>query len=196
MKNILPFLAIALLVVFSSCSKEKEFQEAAPEKIALENSDNLKGLKAAGQGNQQSVRNFRAHLSGKEEVPANDSRATGQAIFQLSKDGTELRYKLIVANIQNVTQAHIHRAPAGANGPVIVWLYPSAPPSELIPGRTSGVLAEGVITGDDLVGQLAGEELSALIDEIKAGNTYVNVHTQQFPPGEVRGQILGNARGN
>jgi hypothetical protein len=87
--------------------------------------------------------NFRTHMSGGEEVPANDSRAQGQAIFQISRDGGEMTYKLILANIENVTQAHIHLGPAGVNGPVIVWLYPAGPPAQLIPGRFQGVLAEG-----------------------------------------------------
>jgi hypothetical protein len=131
--------------------------------------------------------NFHAHLSGGEEVPPADTRATGQTIFELRPDG--LHYKLIVANIQNVTMAHIHLAPAGQNGPVVVWLYPDEPPPQLIPGRFSGVLAEGIITSDDLVGLLADADLDALLAEIRAGNAYVNVHTTQFPGGEVRGQI-------
>jgi hypothetical protein len=131
--------------------------------------------------------NFHAHLSGAEEVPPVDTQATGQAIFQLRSDG--LHYKLIVANIENVTMAHIHLAPAGANGPVVAWLYPDGPPPELIPGRFDGVLAEGVITNNDLVGPLANKNLDDLLDAIRAGNTYVNVHTSQFPPGEIRGQI-------
>jgi len=135
-------------------------------------------------------RNFRTHTTGGEEVPSNDSRAQGQAIFQLSHDGTELSYRLIVANIQNVTMAHIHRAPAGVNGPVVVWLYPPAPPAQLIPGRSQGTLATGVITAGNLVGQLAGATVADLVAEIQAGNAYVNIHTSQFPPGEIRGQIF------
>jgi hypothetical protein len=135
-------------------------------------------------------RNYRTHLSGGEEVPAVATRAQGQAIFQLSKDGLGLRYKLIVANIENVTMAHIHLAPAGQNGPVVAWLYPSAPPPVLIEGRFSGVLAEGTLTAGSLVGLLAGQDLSALIEEIENGNAYVNVHTTQYPAGEVRGQIF------
>jgi hypothetical protein len=137
----------------------------------------------------ESKRNFVTHLSGGEEVPPADTRAQGQAIFHLSKDGTELRYKLIVANIENVTQAHIHVGAAGVNGPVVTWLYPSGPPAQLIPGRFQGVLAEGVITSADLVGTLAGQPLSALVEHIRNGNAYVNVHTSQFPGGEVRGQL-------
>lgn len=136
-----------------------------------------------------SPRNFRAHLSGRAEVPPTETRAQGQAIFQLSRDGMSLNYKLIVANIENVFMAHIHLAPAGQNGPIGVWLYPSSPPSQLIPGRSDGPLAEGNITANDLVGPLAGEELAQLLMEMSDGNTYVNVHTTQNPSGEVRGQI-------
>ena len=132
-------------------------------------------------------RNFGTHLTGSEEVPAVDTNAQGQAIFKLSKDGTELHYKLIVANIENVLMAHIHMAPAGQNGGIEVWLYPASPPPQLIPGRTNGVLAEGVITEGDLVGTLTTME--DLIAAMRAGNTYVNVHTTEFPGGEVRGQI-------
>ena len=140
------------------------------------------------------------HLTGSQEVPARATLAQGQANFWLSDNGDTLYYRLNTANIENVFQAHIHLAPAGVNGPIVAWLYPSAPPAQLIPGRSDGVLATGAITADDLVGPLAGMPLSALLDAIAAGNTYVNVHTNDpvdppntgpgdFPGGEIRGQI-------
>jgi hypothetical protein len=85
--------------------------------------------------------------------------------------------------------AHIHLAPAGANGSVVAWLYPSSPPAQLIPGRSNGILAEGVITAANLIGPLAGGSMEDLLEAMQAGNTYVNVHTVQFPGGEIRGQI-------
>lgn len=142
------------------------------------------------------ARNFRAHATGAEEVPPNDSRAQGQAVFQLSRDGTELQYRLNVANIQNVTQAHIHCAPVGSNGGIALWLYPSAPPARLIPGRSSGVLGTGTATDGDVVtvdasavcpGGIA--TLAELVEKLRTGGAYVNVHTLQYPPGEIRGQI-------
>ena len=135
--------------------------------------------------------NHRTHLTGDAERPVpNDSPAQGQAIFQVSDDGSEIQYKLIVANIENVTQAHIHCcANTDGTAGVVVWLYPSAPPQQLIPGGFQGVLAEGVITQASLVGSLAGQSLSVLLDNIASGLAYVNVHTSQFPPGEIRGQI-------
>ena len=142
-------------------------------------------------------RNATAPLSGAEEVPSVATRARGLASFHLSKDGTELSYKLIVANIENVVASHIHLAPAGVNGPVVAFLFGPAPAAG---GRSNGVIAEGTITGDDLRGPLAGQPLSALVAAIVAGNTYVNVHTNDgvaptntgpgdVASGEIRGQI-------
>ena len=107
---------------------------------------------------------FTTHLSGDQEVMpvgvVNNSLAQGQATFKLSADGTVLHYKLIAANIQNAFMAHIHLAPAGSNGGVVVWLFPSTTPGAPGPlgaGRMNGVLAEGDITSADLVGALAGQ---------------------------------------
>ena len=137
----------------------------------------------------RALQNFRTHLNGAEETPARDTEAQGQANFKLSDDGTSIDYKLNVANIENVTQSHIHLGARGVAGGIVVWLYPSAPPAQLIPGRSDGTLREGTITAASLVGTLAGHPLSDLLTNIKNGNAYVNVHTSQFPPGEIRGQI-------
>jgi len=134
-------------------------------------------------------RNFTANLSGNESVPPINTMAKGNATFNLSDDGKVLHYKLMVENIENVTQAHIHLAPAGMNGSVVVWLYPSMPPAVLIPGTFSGLLAEGNITSANLTGPLAGQPLNALLEAMTKENTYVNVHTNKYPAGEIRGQI-------
>lgn len=127
---------------------------------------------------------FRAILSGAEEVPPVATAATGEATFTLSPDGMSLAFVLSVSNITDVTASHIHLAPAGASGPVVVPLF--AGPK---PGTFSGVLAQGTITSANLVGLLLGKPLSALVAEINAGNAYVNVHTTTHPAGEIRGQI-------
>lgn len=133
---------------------------------------------------------FQAKLSGAEEVPANDSDAHGIAMFRLSRDGTAIEYKLVVNNLEDTLMAHIHIAPAGVNGPVAVWLYPeSGPPPQLIDGFFSGKLAEGTITEEDIV--LAGVTFEDLLEALRTGGAYVNVHTEEFPGGEIRGQIDG-----
>src|SRR6186997_1813041 len=67
--------------------------------------------------------NFGTHLRGSEEVPAVVTGAQGQATFKLSDDGQSLSYRLNVANIDDVTQAHIHLAAPGVNGPIVVFLF-------------------------------------------------------------------------
>ena len=149
---------------------------------------------------------YTAHLTGDNEVPTNLSKGQGQAIFWLNKDGTAIDYKLIASNIDDIFMSHIHNAPAGTNGPIVVWLYPDAPPAQLIVGPFHGVLAEGSIEGSEIlpVGNLAGvsveARLNALLTEMAAGRTYVNIHTTDnnpntgpapgdIPGGEIRGQI-------
>lgn len=130
-------------------------------------------------------RNFKAKLSGDEVVPPVKTMAKGEAVFQLGKDGNELTYKLTVADIENITAAHIHDGKVGKNGPPIVSLY-AGPKKE---GKFSGTLSEGTITAKDLMGQLKGKLFSHLIQMIEDGHAYVNVHSETHPDGEIRGQI-------
>jgi hypothetical protein len=146
---------------------------------------------------------FVTPLSGAEESPVRDTLARGAAVFQVSADGSEISYRLIASNIDNVVQAHIHYpAPEGSNAGIVAWLFPeSGPPALSGPtGPQDGVLATGTLTAGDLTGALAGQPLSALIDALRSGNAYVNVHTNDgvdptntgpgdFPGGEIRGQI-------
>lgn len=137
-------------------------------------------------------RNFVAHLSGGGEVPSNDSLAQGQAIFHLSADGSALEYKLIVANLDSITQAHIHCGAEGVNGPIVVFLFPLTPAGVSV----NGILAEGTIRPGDIIprpdsaacpGGIA--TFDDLIAKMQSGGAYVNAHTTALPGGEIRGQI-------
>jgi hypothetical protein len=128
---------------------------------------------------------FKTGLSGKEVVPAVDTKTTGEAGFKLSKDGKELHYWLKIKNIEDVTAAHIHAGKMGVEGPPVAGLY--AEPKK--DGMYSGKLAKGKITDKDLVGPLAGKTVADLVTMIREGEAYVNVHTIKHPGGEVRGQI-------
>jgi hypothetical protein len=143
------------------------------------------------------ARNFVAHLVGANEVPSHDTPAVGEIKLQLSDDGTEVAYRLISSNIENVFMAHIHVAPAGVNGPIVVFLFGPVAPGG---GRVDGVLAPGTFTAANLIGPLTGHPLSDLIAALSTGGAYANVHTNDgvaptntgpgdFPGGEIRGQI-------
>jgi hypothetical protein len=129
--------------------------------------------------------NFRTHLTGDEEVPAVVTGAQGQATFKVSADGQSITYKLNVANIEDVVQAHIHLEAPGVNGPIVVFLFGPEPDGVDVNGR----LASGSFDAGDLIGPLAGQSLEALITAIETGGAYVNVHTVAHPGGEIRGQL-------
>jgi hypothetical protein len=193
MRAVLPLLVLALILPFGGCSDEMLVAngDRAADALAPIQADASSGIEIAHaepllvEASQAGV--FHARLSSAEEVAATpvESDARGVAVFRLNREGTELSYRLIVANIENAVASHIHLAPAGTNGGVVAFLFGPS----LIEGKFSGLLAEGTITADDLVNALAGQSLSALVDELKSGNAYVNVHTQLYPGGEIRGQI-------
>ncbi|ALJ01156.1 hypothetical protein DC20_02980 [Rufibacter tibetensis] len=114
------------------------------------------------------------------------SNANGQIILKLSKDGTELSYKLIAANLTSPRVGqHLHLGAAGVNGPVLVSLMSTAEPT------ANGVIAEGIITNGSLRQIIPGQVLTLayLIQQIEAGNIYTNVHTTMYTGGEIRGQV-------
>jgi len=161
--------------------------------------------------------NLGTHLTGDEEVLVvapgaphpSDSKGQGEAIFRVSDDGTSVDFRLIASNVFNVVQSHIHCGRKGTNGPIVQWLYPNTGTGPALTGptgRQSGVLASGSFSpvGKSCtaasLGQPATNPPVALLDAIRAGLTYVNVHTNDgaapantgpgdFPGGELRGQI-------
>ena len=156
------------------------------------------GLAVIGGAGAGLNENWSDHLTGDQEFPARPTQGQGQAIFHLSDDGQSIDYRLIATNIDNVRQAHIHIGAAGANGPVVVFLYGLVPAGG---GRQTGVLATGSFTADDFIGPLESQPFSALVEAMRSGNAYVNVHTDDgvapantgpgdFPGGEIRAQII------
>ena len=126
---------------------------------------------------------FNAKLSGQEEVPPVQTTASGMAWFKPMQD--KVWFKVNVTDMQGVTQAHIHAGKVGENGPVVVTLYKSDTPQPI-----NGKLAYGNITANLLEGPMKGKQLSDLATAMSNGSTYVNVHTEKHPNGEIRGQIM------
>lgn len=136
-------------------------------------------------GDHHPINRFTADLSGADEVPPNDSEATGEATLHVIRHGQAIRYRLEIEDIENVFVAHIHLGAVGQNGPVVVFLFgPVDPP------QSGDIEARGIITSDKLVGPLQGHPLSDLIDAMRSGGAYVNAHTTAHPAGEIRGQIV------
>ena len=177
-----------LLATLTHC--DRPAPSAATTQPAL-----LSAAAASASASVPEAKNFVAHLIGANEVPPRDTRAEGELKLQLSPDGQSLDYRIIASNIDNVFMSHIHIAPVGVNGGIVVFLFGPVAPGG---GRTDGVLAAGTITAANLINALKGHPLSDLIDSIRVGHAYGNVHTSNgsgtpgpgnFPGGEIRGQI-------
>ncbi len=107
-------------------------------------------------------------LSGSEEVPPADPDGSGMAHITVNPGTGRLCYELSVENVDPTVAAHIHRAPAGGNGPVVV---PFAAPNP----TSSGCV--------DVARELAMEIIR------HPEMFYVNVHNPAYPAGAVRGQL-------
>lgn len=128
------------------------------------------------------------YLSGDHLTPRPVTGAQGRIEFRLSDDGSELYYKLSVATAEKATAAYIYLAPNGENGRAIVSLFDLTefPQS----GSFNGEVAEGIITEDKLIGPLVGSSISSLLREMGDGDTYINVLSEKYPQGYIRGRIV------
>ena len=133
------------------------------------------------------VAGFNVELSGNEEVPPVQTDATGSAEFT-APHFDNIGYSVEVSNIDKVTAAHIHSGKIGENGPIVVTLFKAETPST---EPINGNLASGNITNANLEGPMAGKTVIDLTKSMELGETYVNVHTEENPNGEIRGQIKG-----
>jgi len=154
----------------------------------------LGSFAAYGQGGQ-----VKAQLSGFQEVPSLSSAGAGE--FTATLNPGSIEYTLSYSGLDSgVLFAHIHLGQRGVNGSISVFLCSNAPapvPTPACPvnsGTVSGVLEAFDVIGPAGQGIAAGE-FEELVDAILAGVTYVNVHTNDFMGGEIRGQI-GRGFGN
>ncbi|HEY4321962.1 MAG TPA: CHRD domain-containing protein [Gemmatimonadales bacterium] len=125
--------------------------------------------------------NYVARMNGAQETPANNTKATGSAT--LSLDGTKLHYSVEVHDLSGpATAAHIHVGATGVAGPP-VFTFPIKAGVGM-----SGNVSEGTIdlTRDASTG-VSGDSLKILLNN---GHAYINVHTKNFPGGEIRGQVM------
>ena len=126
-----------------------------------------------------------ATLAGTQEVPATASTATGKAAVQLDASQSTIFVNLSTAGLSNVTASHIHFGKTGVNGGIIFPLYTSA---GTFPTKLTKTLSSA-----DFVPDPGVATFSDAVNAILSGNTYINVHTQTNPDGDIRGQV-GPAR--
>jgi CHRD domain-containing protein len=141
-------------------------------------------------------------LTGYEETPSSVS-TTGNGTFnaRISNDESRIDWELSYSDLEGaVQQAHIHFGQKSVQGPISVFLCTNlgngpagTQPCPAPPATISGTITAADVTNGANERGLSAGELDELIAAIRAGATYVNVHSTRWPLGEIRSQIDGNS---
>jgi hypothetical protein len=180
--SIIAVLVLGLFGLGSSVAISQSFAQANDTNTNT-NTNGNNNNNGNDNNNDSSNVEYSTVLSGDQEVPPVNTQATGIADFSPSNDGGSIDYTITATDIEAVTAGHIHFGIEGQNGPIAVTLFEFESPQD-------EVSESGTINSEDLSGPLEGMQISDLVDAFNDGNTYANIHTQQNPNGEIRGQII------
>ena len=150
---------------------------------------------AAGADQEDSVR-----LTGYQEVPALSTPGVGEFRASVNRAGTELRYRLTYGGLESAaTQAHIHFENETNSGGIVVFLCTNLgngpAGTQACPangGTITGTLHAADVTSGAASQGIDAGEFQEFLRAIRAGVTYVNVHSTGRPSGEIRAQLLGD----
>ena len=147
-------------------------------------------------------------LTGYEETAAPGSAGgavstTGNGTFtaRISNDESQIEWQLTYNDLEGaVQQSHIHFGQKGITGPISVFLCTNlgngpvgTQPCPAPPATISGTITAADVTNLANERGISAGELDELIRAMRAGATYVNVHSTRWPGGEIRSQIDGNS---
>jgi hypothetical protein len=173
----------------------------------IQNEDNTNNNNNNNNNSNNTKKSYNTTLSGNQQVPPVKTNGIGTASFELLNDNKTIHYQINILDVPNITGIHIHKGKVGENGDVVVNIYNNSKENVILKENEtkmsqiesssvkingnvqSSFLASGTINNSDLKGALSGKNISDLINLIKSQNTYVNVHSQSHPDGEIRGEI-------
>lgn len=141
----------------------------------------------------ESASNLRARLSGFNEVPPKATDGTG--MFKAKESNGTITFTLTYSGLSTPAfMAHLHFGQPGVNGGVFVWLCgtlggkPACPAGTTTPATVTGQFTAADIKAVSDQG-IKAMDLATVLRIIEQGEAYANVHTTQFPGGEIRGQV-------
>ncbi len=172
-------LLLSGAVLLAGCAKE---DPAIPKRSGGER---LAAVDGAGSAVELQNK-FVAVLSG-DDLNV-ETHAKGRANFEFNDAMTEVSYKLLITNIENVTRVDLVLDPSYGDGIVITTLFPVEEPSGA-DARVRSLGVEGTITAADLDGWLI-ENLEDLRAVMTGGDCVVVVRTEAYPDGEINGHVL------
>jgi hypothetical protein len=195
-----------LIIIFGSCIFTSIFIVSGSNILIFGQLQNVENN--IKNNNNNTNTSYNATLSGSQQVPPVKTNGIGTASFELLDDNKTIHYQINILDVPKITGIHIHHGKMGENGDIVVNIYNKSKEniflnknetkmsqiessSVKINGNIqSSFLASGTINNSDLKGPLLGKNTSDLITLFKGQNTYVNVHSESYPDGEIRGEIL------
>lgn len=129
-----------------------------------------------------------AELRSSNEVPANSSTAVGRVVLLVSRDASYAEYSVEQGGLTGgIRGGHFHRAAAGVNGPIALSFFFNADGTE---NRTPTPGTTDLEASQAIARTITKTQLDTILADLRAGNLYANIHTPNFPGGEIRGQLL------
>lgn len=129
-----------------------------------------------------------ADMRASNEVPANSSTAVGRVVLLVSRDGSYAEYSVEQSGLTGgIRGGHFHRAAAGVNGSIVLSFFFNADGTPLtapVPGTTDLEINKAIAR------TITKAQLDPILADLRAGNLYANIHTPNFPGGEIRGQLV------
>ena len=129
-----------------------------------------------------------AQLSSSNEVPANSSSASGRVVLLVARDASYAEYSVEQGGLSGgIRGGHFHRAASGANGPIVLSFFFNADGTgnnAPVPGTTDLEINKAIAR------TITKAQLDPILADLRAGNLYANIHTPNFPGGEIRGQLI------
>ena len=148
---------------------------------------------------------FKASLRGINETPGPvATQASGSFSATLSSDGATLSYTVTYANLNApVTQSHIHFGLSKEQGGIMIWLCQTAAAPAPVPatgpvvptcpdttsGTVHGTVSAAHVVGPNSQGITPGADFAKVVQAMREGAAYVNVHSTRSPIGEIRGPV-------
>lgn len=144
------------------------------------------------------VERMTARLRGFDEVPAISSPGTAIFTATIDEENETISYTLTYSHLNgNITQSHIHFAQKGVNGGIWIFLCSNlgngpagTQDCHQAPATISGTLQKSEIIGGASSQGIQPGDFGPILRAIKTGTTYVNIHTDKYPGGEIRGQVV------
>jgi hypothetical protein len=141
---------------------------------------------------------FTATLSRAQEIPTavGATLSGGQLTLQFNPGMSRVDVTLTLnGSSENATRAHLHCNRAGLTGPIPVGFVDPGPcdPEQLQAGQLECILRNRDFSDDDVCSDIIGRpvtNIAALFFAARDGLIYVNIHTGDNPPGEIRGQLI------